>query len=68
MMPQAGAFQMKDLSRGHHHQCVSSLLQYGRLFVEAFLKQCMPLLDFSFRKHRVRTDNKEQRHALCIDV
>ncbi|XP_057411368.1 Fanconi anemia group D2 protein isoform X5 [Balaenoptera acutorostrata] len=26
--------------------------QYGRLFVEAFLKQCMPLLDFSFRKHR----------------
>uniref|UniRef100_A0A452UX23 FA complementation group D2 n=1 Tax=Ursus maritimus TaxID=29073 RepID=A0A452UX23_URSMA len=33
-------------------QCVSSLLQYGRLFVEAFLKQCMPLLDFSFRKHR----------------
>uniref|UniRef100_A0A2I3TXL5 FA complementation group D2 n=1 Tax=Pan troglodytes TaxID=9598 RepID=A0A2I3TXL5_PANTR len=32
-------------------ECVS-LLQYGRLFVEAFLKQCMPLLDFSFRKHR----------------
>ncbi|XP_044789524.2 Fanconi anemia group D2 protein isoform X3 [Bubalus bubalis] len=27
-------------------------LKYGRLFVEAFLKQCMPLLDFSFRKHR----------------
>ncbi|XP_044772399.1 Fanconi anemia group D2 protein isoform X2 [Neomonachus schauinslandi] len=29
-----------------------SLIKYGRLFVEAFLKQCMPLLDFSFRKHR----------------
>ena len=27
-------------------------LKYGHLFVEAFLKQCMPLLDFSFRKHR----------------
>ncbi|XP_027719829.1 Fanconi anemia group D2 protein isoform X2 [Vombatus ursinus] len=27
-------------------------LKYGRLFVETFLKQCMPLLDFSFRKHR----------------
>uniref|UniRef100_A0A8C6I3J2 Fanconi anemia, complementation group D2 n=1 Tax=Mus spicilegus TaxID=10103 RepID=A0A8C6I3J2_MUSSI len=27
-------------------------LKYGRRFVEAFLKQCMPLLDFSFRKHR----------------
>ncbi|XP_040593347.1 Fanconi anemia group D2 protein isoform X2 [Mesocricetus auratus] len=27
-------------------------LKYGRHFVEAFLKQCMPLLDFSFRKHR----------------
>ncbi|KAL1789570.1 Fanconi anemia group D2 protein [Sigmodon hispidus] len=30
------------------HAC----LKYGRHFVEAFLKQCMPLLDFSFRKHR----------------
>ncbi|XP_029412895.1 Fanconi anemia group D2 protein isoform X1 [Nannospalax galili] len=30
------------------HTC----LKYGRRFVEAFLKQCMPLLDFSFRKHR----------------
>ncbi|XP_032697476.1 Fanconi anemia group D2 protein isoform X3 [Lontra canadensis] len=29
-----------------------NLIKYGRLFVEAFLKQCMPLLDFSFRKHR----------------
>uniref|UniRef100_A0A8C0WFD4 Fanconi anemia group D2 protein n=1 Tax=Castor canadensis TaxID=51338 RepID=A0A8C0WFD4_CASCN len=29
-----------------------NLMKYGRLFVEAFLKQCMPLLDFSFRKHR----------------
>ncbi|GAB1291159.1 Fanconi anemia group D2 protein homolog [Apodemus speciosus] len=28
--------------------------EYGRRFVEAFLKQCMPLLDFSFRKHRGR--------------
>ncbi|XP_007652032.1 Fanconi anemia group D2 protein isoform X3 [Cricetulus griseus] len=27
-------------------------LKYGRHFVEAFLKQCMPLLDFCFRKHR----------------
>lgn len=35
------------------HACVSPS-QYGRLFVEAFLKQCMPLLDFSFKKHRVR--------------
>lgn len=29
-----------------------NLMKYGRRFVEAFLKQCMPLLDFSFRKHR----------------
>ncbi|XP_032697475.1 Fanconi anemia group D2 protein isoform X2 [Lontra canadensis] len=35
-------------SRPVLHVC----LKYGRLFVEAFLKQCMPLLDFSFRKHR----------------
>uniref|UniRef100_A0A8C3M7H6 Uncharacterized protein n=1 Tax=Geospiza parvula TaxID=87175 RepID=A0A8C3M7H6_GEOPR len=28
-----------------------SLLQYGRLFVEAFLKLAMPLLDHSFKKH-----------------
>jgi hypothetical protein len=32
--------------------------------VEAFLKQCMPLLDFSFRKHRVRSESREQSHAL----
>ncbi|XP_044512777.1 Fanconi anemia group D2 protein [Gracilinanus agilis] len=31
---------------------LSVCLKYGRLFVETFLKQCMPLLDFSFRKHR----------------
>lgn len=30
-----------------------SLLQYGRLFVEAFLKLAMPLLDHSFKKHTV---------------
>ncbi|XP_070289756.1 Fanconi anemia group D2 protein isoform X1 [Myotis yumanensis] len=35
-------------SRPVLHVC----LKYGRLFVEVFLKQCMPLLDFSFRKHR----------------
>ncbi|XP_031326705.1 Fanconi anemia group D2 protein isoform X1 [Camelus dromedarius] len=35
-------------SRPVLHAC----LKFGRLFVEAFLKQCMPLLDFSFRKHR----------------
>ncbi|XP_075406569.1 Fanconi anemia group D2 protein isoform X1 [Tenrec ecaudatus] len=35
-------------SRPVLHAC----LKYGHLFVEAFLKQCMPLLDFSFRKHR----------------
>ncbi|XP_006872269.1 PREDICTED: Fanconi anemia group D2 protein [Chrysochloris asiatica] len=35
-------------SRPVLHVC----LKYGHLFVEAFLKQCMPLLDFSFRKHR----------------
>ncbi|XP_065543971.1 Fanconi anemia group D2 protein isoform X2 [Lathamus discolor] len=27
-------------------------LKYGRLFVEAFLKVAMPLLDYSFKKHR----------------
>uniref|UniRef100_A0A8C6JVY1 Uncharacterized protein n=1 Tax=Melopsittacus undulatus TaxID=13146 RepID=A0A8C6JVY1_MELUD len=27
-------------------------LHYGRLFVEAFLKLAMPLLDYSFKKHR----------------
>ncbi|KAG2470978.1 FACD2 protein, partial [Polypterus senegalus] len=26
--------------------------EYGRLFVEAFLKQGMPLLDYSFKKHK----------------
>lgn len=56
-------FRCKTSARGHH-QYISSLLQYGRLFVEAFLKQCMPLLDFSFRKHRVRTESRKQRHAL----
>ncbi|XP_037657572.1 Fanconi anemia group D2 protein isoform X2 [Choloepus didactylus] len=35
-------------SRPVLHVC----LKYGRQFVETFLKQCMPLLDFSFRKHR----------------
>ncbi|XP_008590062.1 PREDICTED: Fanconi anemia group D2 protein-like, partial [Galeopterus variegatus] len=34
------------------HPVLHACLKYGRLFVEAFLKQCMPLLDFSFRKHR----------------
>lgn len=57
-----GPFRWRTSARGHH-QCLSSLFQYGRLFVEAFLKQCMPLLDFSFRKHRVRTE-QQQRLAL----
>lgn len=34
------------------HPVLHTCLKYGRVFVEAFLKQCMPLLDFSFRKHR----------------
>ncbi|KAM6162731.1 Fanconi anemia group D2 protein [Erethizon dorsatum] len=34
------------------HPVLHACLKYGRLFVEAFLKQCMPLLDFSFRRHR----------------
>ncbi|XP_051687810.2 Fanconi anemia group D2 protein isoform X3 [Oryctolagus cuniculus] len=34
------------------HAVLHACLKYGRLFVEAFLKQCMPLLDFSFKKHR----------------
>lgn len=34
------------------HPVLHACLKYGRLFVEAFLKQCMPLLDFSFKKHR----------------
>uniref|UniRef100_A0A8B9BRD8 FA complementation group D2 n=1 Tax=Anser brachyrhynchus TaxID=132585 RepID=A0A8B9BRD8_9AVES len=29
-----------------------NLVKYGRLFVEAFLKLAMPLLDHSFKKHR----------------
>uniref|UniRef100_G1MUH9 FA complementation group D2 n=1 Tax=Meleagris gallopavo TaxID=9103 RepID=G1MUH9_MELGA len=29
-----------------------NLVKYGRLFVEAFLKHAMPLLDHSFKKHR----------------
>lgn len=28
-------------------------LQYGRLFLECFLKLGMPLLDYSFKKHKV---------------
>ncbi|KAJ8788119.1 hypothetical protein J1605_005418 [Eschrichtius robustus] len=40
-----------------------NLIKYGRLFVEAFLKQCMPLLDFSFRKHRIHQDTKLTRHV-----
>ncbi|XP_012587637.1 PREDICTED: Fanconi anemia group D2 protein [Condylura cristata] len=35
-------------SRPVLHVC----LKYGHLFVKAFLRQCMPLLDFSFKKHR----------------
>ncbi|XP_060621713.2 Fanconi anemia group D2 protein [Anolis sagrei] len=31
---------------------LSVCLKYGRLFVETFLKQGMPLLDYSFKKHR----------------
>uniref|UniRef100_A0A8V1ABJ5 Fanconi anemia complementation group D2 n=1 Tax=Gallus gallus TaxID=9031 RepID=A0A8V1ABJ5_CHICK len=31
---------------------LSICLKYGRLFVEAFLKLAMPLLDHSFKKHR----------------
>ncbi|XP_038265461.1 Fanconi anemia group D2 protein isoform X2 [Dermochelys coriacea] len=31
---------------------LSVCLKYGRLFVEAFLKLAMPLLDYSFKKHR----------------
>uniref|UniRef100_A0A3B3ZMP0 Uncharacterized protein n=1 Tax=Periophthalmus magnuspinnatus TaxID=409849 RepID=A0A3B3ZMP0_9GOBI len=27
-------------------------LKYGRLFLESFLKLCMPLLDYSFKKHK----------------
>uniref|UniRef100_A0A8C8AHR3 FA complementation group D2 n=1 Tax=Otus sunia TaxID=257818 RepID=A0A8C8AHR3_9STRI len=30
----------------------SDLSEFGRLFVEAFLKLAMPLLDYSFKKHR----------------
>ncbi|MGH0164578.1 UNVERIFIED_CONTAM: hypothetical protein FKN15_047380 [Acipenser sinensis] len=29
-----------------------NLVKYGRLFVEAFLKLAMPLLDYSFKKHK----------------
>uniref|UniRef100_A0A663MDP7 FA complementation group D2 n=1 Tax=Athene cunicularia TaxID=194338 RepID=A0A663MDP7_ATHCN len=31
---------------------LSICLKFGRLFVEAFLKLAMPLLDYSFKKHR----------------
>ncbi|NXQ90618.1 FACD2 protein, partial [Nyctibius grandis] len=31
---------------------LSTCLKYGRFFVEAFLKLAMPLLDYSFKKHR----------------
>ncbi|NXF38228.1 FACD2 protein, partial [Nyctibius bracteatus] len=31
---------------------LSICLKYGRFFVEAFLKLAMPLLDYSFKKHR----------------
>lgn len=27
-------------------------LKYGRLFLESFLKLCMPLMDYSFKKHK----------------
>uniref|UniRef100_A0AAZ3QAC5 FA complementation group D2 n=1 Tax=Oncorhynchus tshawytscha TaxID=74940 RepID=A0AAZ3QAC5_ONCTS len=37
-------------------------LKYGRLFLESFLKLGMPLLDFSFKKHKVVCDMK--RHVL----
>ncbi|ELK34358.1 Fanconi anemia group D2 protein [Myotis davidii] len=46
-------------SRPVLHVC----LKYGRLFVEVFLKQCMPLLDFSFRKHRIHQDMKLTKHV-----
>uniref|UniRef100_A0A674BY18 FA complementation group D2 n=1 Tax=Salmo trutta TaxID=8032 RepID=A0A674BY18_SALTR len=37
-------------------------LKYGRLFLESFLKLGMPLLDFSFKKHKDVCDMK--RHVL----
>ncbi|KAM7335340.1 hypothetical protein ACRRTK_005817 [Alexandromys fortis] len=40
-----------------------NLMKYGRHFVEAFLKQCMPLLDFSFRKHRIHQDTRLTKHV-----
>ncbi|ELW63491.1 Fanconi anemia group D2 protein [Tupaia chinensis] len=46
-------------SRPVLHAC----LKYGRLFVEAFLKQCMPLLDFSFKKHRIHQDTRLTKHV-----
>uniref|UniRef100_A0A8C2TJM1 FA complementation group D2 n=1 Tax=Coturnix japonica TaxID=93934 RepID=A0A8C2TJM1_COTJA len=38
---------------------------YGRLFVEAFLKLAMPLLDHSFKKHRVSPRQEPTRPMLC---
>ncbi|XP_006887761.1 PREDICTED: Fanconi anemia group D2 protein [Elephantulus edwardii] len=46
-------------SRPVLHVC----LKYGHTFVEAFLKQCMPLLDFSFRKHRIHQDMGLTKHV-----
>ncbi|XP_066554205.1 Fanconi anemia group D2 protein isoform X1 [Amia ocellicauda] len=48
-------------------------LKYGRLFVEAFLKLGMPLLDFSFKKHKEDVQNllktfqlsTRQLHHMC---
>uniref|UniRef100_A0A6I8MXM0 FA complementation group D2 n=1 Tax=Ornithorhynchus anatinus TaxID=9258 RepID=A0A6I8MXM0_ORNAN len=48
-------------------------LQYGRLFVDGFLKQCMPLLDSTFKKYWEEVDyllkifqlSTRQLHNMC---
>uniref|UniRef100_A0A8B9RG21 FA complementation group D2 n=1 Tax=Astyanax mexicanus TaxID=7994 RepID=A0A8B9RG21_ASTMX len=53
--------------------CVCFFLQYGRLFLESFLKLGMPLLDYSFKKHKEDVQNllktlqlsTRQLHHIC---
>lgn len=42
--------------------------QYGRLFLEVFLKLAMPLLDYSFKKHKVRIQGQRDLPEIHLEA
>ncbi|KAG7283247.1 hypothetical protein CRUP_004989 [Coryphaenoides rupestris] len=41
-------------------------LKFGRLFLDSFLKLGMPLLDYSFKKHKIRQDMSLTNHVPAL--